>query len=577
MLRKYSMSNKMTYILGIYGMDYYPYPSVHNSAACLLDKNNIIAAAEEERFTRKKKDGSFPANAINFCLNKAQINLDEVDYITFPWMSPSDSIIKISKSFISNRFLFKKSSVAIPSLFLKGLLYFLKNGIDYDIKRHFGNYIKKVNYIDHHLSHAASAFYCSGFNKSNILTFDSKGETCSTFLGLGEANFILEIEKILYPNSLGDFYAAFSQLFGFDLNDGGKLMGLSSYGKPNVDLSDIIKFNNGSYENNLKYFYHFSLTKPYYRVFSKNLERKFYLDRRSKEFHYNLAASIQKKIEDITLELVRRLTEKTNSKNLSLAGGVALNCKLNQALRESNVVKSIFIQPVAYDAGTSLGSALYLLGQLGYKPNIHMKHVYFGPEYDNEEIKNSLQKFNAKFEYYDDISGICAERLAKNKIVGWFQGKMEFGPRALGNRSILMSPSKAKNKDILNLKVKHRENFRPFGPTILYKSADEYLINVSDSPFMITSFYVKNEKREEIPAVVHVDGTVRPQLLRKSINIKYYKLIEAFESITGVPLILNTSFNIAGEPIVCSPKDALNTFYNSGIEYLCIGNYLVSK
>jgi len=382
-------------------------------------------------------------------------------------------------------------------------------------------------------------------------------------------------------NSLGRAYSQFTQYLGFKTNnDEYKVMGLASYGKPTYDLSKLIKITKNGYEVEPSYFYNYSFTKRKYDV--SKLAKAFGQARkddnqRIDDRHKNIAASIQKRLEDVGLHLVKKAIEKTNNKNLCLAGGVALNCKMNGEILQSGLIEDIYVQPVANDAGTALGAALELYAKLGYKSKFKMDHVYWGNEYSKEQIEEALKKSKLKYTYYDDIEGETAKEISKGNIIGWFQGRMEVGPRALGNRSILANPTIKGMDDKVNIEIKFREKWRPFCPSMLESAKEEYLEGAHETPFMILTFNVKKDKRKEIPSVTHIDGTARPQTVRKETNPKYWKLIKSFESESGTPVLMNTSFNIKGDTIVRTPDDAIRTFLNTGMNVLSIGNYMVKK
>jgi carbamoyltransferase len=546
----------MVYILG--------YKTFHDSSAALMKDGDIIGAVEEERFNRIKHTGVFPVYSIKYLLDKENIKLDNIDHIVVPWIDSK------YVDFVKNTKPFEKDKYDSTINFLK------KQSLER--KKYFGN--KKINEISHHLSHAASSFFPSGFKKANILVMDASGETEATsiFKGLND-----DIQKVWSDDasfsSFGRVYARISRLIFVEnankeiveknlINSHpfGKTMGLSSYGKPSVNFSDIINYN-GSYKSTIA---NYDIVWKRFKNFVRKKGEKL------KQKHKNLAASLQSSLENTVSKITEEIYDNTGIENFCLSGGVALNCKMNGMLLQKNFIKDIFIQPAANDAGSSLGAVLEFYNSLGYKNKFKMKDTYLGPEYSNDEIKNFLKKSSLKHEYYGDISGISAELLNKNKIIGWFQQRMEFGPRALGNRSILANPSQVKMSYNVN-KIKHREFWRPLAPSILEEKAKDYFENNYSSPFMLLSFKVKEEKIKEIPAVVHIDKTTRPHTVSKEINPRFYNLIKSFEEISSIPMILNTSFNDKDEPIVCNPTDALNNFKKTKLDYLAIGNYLVRK
>jgi len=364
-------------------------------------------------------------------------------------------------------------------------------------------------------------------------------------------------------------------------------MGLAPYGSPSYDLSDIIDYSSNLWLNN-DYFggiaievekmaFHLKTSCHEEKLFTKRFGKPRKKDGRFNKRYEDIAASVQAKTEEITLKMLSDLSSQYNSRTLLVSGGVGLNCVMNGKLLQSDYIDDIYIQPAASDAGVSIGAAFYLYHKLGYKSDFVMDHAYWGPSYSNEYIKEYLDAHGIHYEEHDDIAGVSAELIAKGKVLAWFQGRMEMGPRALGNRSILADPRKAEMKDILNFYVKHREPYRPFCPSLLEEAADEYLEDAYPSPFMILTFMVREKKQKEVPAITHVDGTARPQTVSKKINPLYWRLIKSFEEETSVPVIINTSFNIKGQPIVRTPRDAVKTFFNTGIEYLSIGNFLLDK
>ena len=583
----------------------------HDSAATILIDGKIIAAAQEERFTRKKHDAGYPFNAIQFVLNFANLNLDDVDQIIFfekPFLK-FERLLETYVAFAPKGFL--SFSKAIP-VWLKDKL-FQKKMLFNELKRHDQNFKdqKKIFFSDHHLSHAASAFFPSPFNKAIVLTADAVGEWATTTVAIGDGNN-LEIKKeIHFPHSLGLLYSAFTYYTGFKVNSGEyKLMGLAPYGKPIYE--DKIKNNlidikeDGSFHLDQKYFnYATGLTmtsKKFHNLFGAE-PRNSKKDQLT-QFHMDIAASIQKVTENIMVRIAKSLKEEFNISNLCLAGGVALNCVANGKILKEKIFDNIWIQPAAGDAGGSLGAALALWhidqnNPRKINPNDSMQGSYLGPEYTQDEIEKELEKIGAVYQVKteQDLIDRAAEDLSKGEVIGWFQGRMEFGPRALGGRSILGDPRSSKTQKNLNLKVKYRESFRPFAPSILKNDLEEWFdINV-DSPYMLIVANINknktipmnkdqeklfgidklNVKRSEIPAVTHVDYSARIQTVHKETNEKYFKLIKKFKEITGCPVVVNTSFNVRGEPIVNTPLDAFNCFMGTDLEKLVIGNCYLDK
>jgi len=549
------------YILGLS-------PYFHDAAAALFLNDQLVAAVEEERFTRiKHAPHTWPFKSIEYCLREAKISLAEVDVIAVGWASPSKWISQILfKSFSQRWFREVELRDSIQYMFKKS-----------NLKRALGS--KEIMFIPHHLAHAASAFFPSGFEKASILVMDGQGEFDGTSMFVGD-NGIKKIREIDLPHSLGLFYGAFTQFLGFTpQEDEYKVMGLSSYGVPKSDLSWILRNAHNGYKINGSYLYRDNLW--YYK---DGFTKKLGLSPREPSSHpingqyENVAASLQDTLEKTANHLVEILLTETNIADFCLSGGVLLNCKMNRKLLDSGLIKDIFIQPAANDAGTAIGSALWAYHVLtGRKPTWKMNHAYLGPSYCDEYIEGILKESKIRYEKYDDIAGVAGELLSQGKILGWFQGRLEWGPRALGDRSILADPRDPEMKDKVNNCVKQREPWRPFAPTIIDESKNEYLEDARSSPFMLLNFRVYKERLKEIPAAVHVDGTTRPQTLERNVNEVYYRMIKAFEEKTNVPLVLNTSFNIKGEPIVCTPQDALRDFFTTGLDYLAIGPFLVKK
>jgi len=583
----------------------------HDSAACIVIDGKIIAAAQEERFTRVKHDSNYPHNAVEFVLKYANLKLSNVDYIVF-FEKPFLKFERLLETYVAfaprGFFQFMK---AMP-IWLKDKL-FQKNQLLNFLKNHDNNFKneKKLFFSEHHLSHAASAFYPSPFNEAIVLTADGVGEWATTTVGIGKGKD-LEIKKeIHFPHSLGLLYSAFTYYTGFKVNSGEyKLMGLAPYGEPKY--SKIIKDNlidikkDGSFKINQKYFdYATGLTMinaKFERLFKqKKRDSKF---QEINQFHMDIAASIQQVTEDIMITLVRSLKEEYKINNLCLAGGVALNCVANGKILKEKIFDNIWIQPAAGDAGGSLGAALAFWHieqgnnrQISVKDN--MQGSYLGAEFSQDEVEKELKSVGANFEIlnYENLIDKTAELLSKEKAIGWFQGRMEFGPRALGGRSILGDPRSDKMQKNLNLKVKFRESFRPFAPSILREDLSEWFDMDDDSPYMLLVANVNhkkkiemtseekklfgidklNIKRSEVPAVTHVDYSARVQTVKREINNRFYDLIVKFKEKTGCPLLVNTSFNVRGEPIVNTPTDAFNCFMGTDLDYLVIGNCILNK
>ena len=583
----------------------------HDSAASMVIDGKIVAAAQEERFTRIKHDQSYPHNAIEFVLKKSNLKLSEVDYIVFfekPFLK-FERLLETYVAFAPRGF--KSFCKAMPIWLSEKL--FQKTMLFNKLKNHDKNFKdkKKIMFSDHHLSHAASAFFPSPFEEALVLTADGVGEWATTTLAIAKDNKLEILKEIHFPHSLGLLYSAFTYYTGFKVNSGEyKLMGLAPYGSPIYKekiINNLIDIkDDGSFRLNQDYFnYATGLTmtnKKFDELFGQPV-RKPNTDKLT-QFHMDIAASIQLVTEEIMLKLASSIQKQYKIENLCLAGGVALNCVANGKLLEKKIFKNIWIQPAAGDAGGSLGAALALwhdeLQQpRTINPNDDMRGSYLGPEYDDSQIKKILDEIGANYQIMkeDQIISKTAEDLSKGLAIGWFQGRMEFGPRALGGRSILGDPRSSSMQKNLNLKVKYRESFRPFAPSILREDLSEWFEINTDSPYMLLVSKIKsnkslpmsddqkklfgieklNVKRSDIPAVTHVDYSARVQTVHKDTNSKYYNLLKKFKEITGCPVLVNTSFNVRGEPIVNSPEDAFNCFMGTELDILVLGNHYLEK
>ena len=594
----------MTSILGISAF-------YHDSAAALVIDGNIIAAAQEERFSRKKHDASYPANAVNFVLKYANLKLSEVDYIVF-YEKPFLKFERLLETYLAFAPAgFKSFSMSMP-IWLKEKL-FQKKMLFEELKEQDENFndINKIYFSEHHYSHAASAFFPSPFNDATVLTLDGVGEWATTTVAEGNKENLQILKEIHFPHSIGLLYSAFTYYTGFKVNSSEyKVMGLAPYGEPkykNIILKELIDVKeDGSFRLNMNYFnYATGLTmtnSKFSKLFGQPV-RNSEKDELTK-FHMDIAASVQCVIEEIILKLTKYLSKEMKSKNLCLAGGVALNCVANGKILKEGIYKNIWIQPAAGDAGGAIGAAIaFWYQELKNKRNNigkdQMKGSYLGPSFKDDEIEKSLLSLNAKFKKYNENELIekIANDLAKGKTVGWFQGRMEFGPRALGARSILADPRNEKMQKELNLKVKYRESFRPFAPSILREDLSKWFQLECDSPYMLLVSDVKKEiqipmsehdknlfgidklniKRSSIPAVTHVDYSARIQTVNEEMNPKYNKLLKKFKQITNCPILVNTSFNIRGEPIVCDIKDAYRCFMGTNLDILVCENFILYK
>lgn len=561
----------------------------HDSAAVLLKDGQVLAAAEEERFTRKKHDSAFPGHAIHFCLTEAKITLNDVEAIVF-YDKPILKFDRLLETYFSSAPRGLKSFLRAMPVWLKEKIYFkkmLKDGL----KQFAPN--KKfppVFFSEHHLSHAASAFYPSPYQNAAILCIDGVGEWASTSAWVGSKNDIRPLFEIQYPHSLGLFYSTFTGYLGFKVNSGEyKMMGLAPYGKPlykDLILKNLIAlFDDGSFQLNLLYF---SFTSED-GMFTKDFQNLFgHPSRKSEEtitqFHKDMAASVQAVTEEVVLHLARALKKLTNESNLVMAGGVALNCVANGVLLRSNLFENVWVQPASGDSGGALGCALAYY-HLHLKKDRQVSRDYqkgslLGPSFTNAEIKSLLDEHHFNYQQFNTSSELdevlVHEHLACEKVVGFFQGKMEFGPRALGARSIIGDARDVKMQSVMNLKIKQRESFRPFAPIVLKESVEEYFDwhQKNESPYML---FTTQTKTKNLPAITHVDGSARLQVVDREIHPRIHALLTAFKGETGCPVLINTSFNVRGEPIVCTPIQALKCFMTTDMDTLVLENFLLTK
>ena len=593
----------MTSVLGISAF-------YHDSAAAIIVEGKIIAAAQEERFTRKKHDASYPKHAINYVLKEAGLKLSEVDHVVF-YEKPFLKFERLLETYIGfSPSGFKSFSTSMPlwlseKLFQKKMLYDALKEQDNNF-----NDIKKINFSEHHLSHAASAFFSSPYDEAIILTLDGVGEWATTTVSLGKNNKISILKEIHFPHSLGLLYSAFTYFLGFKVNSGEyKVMGLAPYGEPkfkDIILEKLIDVKeDGSFRLSMDYFnYATGLTMT-----NSKFAKLFNMNRREPEnnlsqIHMDMAASIQAATEEIVLKITRFLSKEYKLENLCMAGGVALNCVANGKILKEGLFKNIWIQPASGDAGGALGAAqAFYYQQLDNKRQIlktdSMNGSYLGPQFTDDQVENELKSCGANYKKLtqDQIINDTAKALSEEKAVGWFQGRMEFGPRSLGNRSIIADPRSENMQKNLNLKVKYRESFRPFAPAVLFEKVSEWFEINSESPYMLLVADVKkskqlemtneqknlfgidklNVKRSSIPSVTHVDYSARIQTVHKETNPTFYKLIEEFERITKYPILVNTSFNVRGEPIVCTATDAFNCFMGTDLDVLVCNNFILYK
>ena len=593
----------MTSVLGISAF-------YHDSAAAIIVDGEIIAAAQEERFTRKKHDESYPKNAINYVLKEANLKLNEVDHVVF-YEKPFLKFERLLETYVGfSPSGFKSFSMSMP-LWLSEKLFQKKMLFD-ALKKQDNNFndIKKINFSEHHLSHAASAFFSSPYDEAIILTLDGVGEWATTTVSLGKNNKINILKEIHFPHSLGLLYSAFTYFLGFKVNSGEyKVMGLAPYGEPkfkDIILGKLIDVKeDGSFRLNMDYFnYATGLTMT-----NNKFGKLFNMERREPEdnllqIHMDMASSIQAATEEIVLKITRFLSNEFKLENLCMAGGVALNCVANGKILKEGLFKNIWIQPASGDAGGALGAAqAFYYQELDNKRKIlktdTMNGSYLGPQFSDEQVEDELKICGANYKKLtsDQIIKDTAKALSDEKAVGWFQGRMEFGPRSLGNRSIIADSRSEKMQKNLNLKVKYRESFRPFAPAVLFEKVSEWFEINSESPYMLLVADVKkskqlqmteqqkslfgidklNIKRSSIPSVTHVDYSARIQTVHKETNPIFHKLIEEFERITKYPILVNTSFNVRGEPIVCSATDAFNCFMGTDLDVLVCNNFILYK
>ena len=550
----------------------------HDAAAALVQDGRLTAAAQEERFTRKKHDQDFPGHAIDFCLERSNLKPQDLDYVVF-YDKPFVKFDRILQTYIATwpkgLFSFLK---AMP-IWIKEKIWIpqtIKSELDYE---------GEILFAEHHVSHAASAFLVSPFEEAAILTTDGVGEWDTTTYGIGRGNDISLLKSIQFPHSLGLFYSAFTYYLGFRVNSAEyKVMGLAPYGEPrfyDLIMRELVTTReDGSFNLNMRYFtYEYGLKmtgRKFTGLFGEPVRKP---ESSLTQFHKDVAASLQKATDTIMVNMARHVERETEMKYLCMAGGVALNCVSNSKILENTSFHDIFVQPAAGDAGGAVGAAYYVHNTiLGNPRTFAMNHVFLGPEFSDEQIEAMLKSKNVSYRKFDrhELLRETAQLIANQKVVGWFQGRMEFGPRALGNRSIIADARNPKNQSVVNLKIKFRESFRPFAPTILEDRTEEYFEFDRPSPYMLFVANVRTDKRT-IPAVTHVDGSARLQTISRQQNPLYYDLVAEFDRQTGCPVIINTSFNVRGEPIVCTPEDAWRCFMRTEMDCLVMGSFIIEK
>ncbi len=547
----------------------------HDAAACLLRDGEIVAAAEEERFSRRKHDASFPFEAIRYCLEVAGIDAAQVDHVAF-YEKPLLRFERILSQYIDT---FPRSRGAF-TLALATWLHD-KLWVQATIRDRFGRE-PQVAFGEHHLSHAASAFLVSPFDEAAVLTLDGVGEWTTTAVGIGRGTTLELLREIRFPHSLGLFYSAFTAYLGFEVNEGEyKVMGLAAYGRPRhidsvrrlIDVAD-----DGSFQLDLRYFVHHRALGSYGKRFVETFGPPRPPEAEVEQRHADIASSVQTVLEETVVRLATDLRWTSGLPRLCMAGGVALNGLANARVLRDAGFDDLYVQPAAGDSGGAIGAAAYFYhAVLGGPRTAPMRHAYLGSEYTNSEIHAFLSGLDIDAPDRDDgaLVDAVAELLAAGRVVGWFQGRMEFGPRALGSRSILADPRRAEMKDVLNAKIKHRERFRPFAPSVTVEDASRFFELAGESPYMLQIVPVRPEQRSVIPAVTHVDGTARVQTVARDTNPLYYDLIRAFERRTGVPVLVNTSFNVRGEPIVRTPAEAYRCFVETEMDHLVLGSVIL--
>jgi carbamoyltransferase len=551
------------------------YSQMHDSSACIVRDGELLFAVAEERLSRLKHDARFPHLAIRACLDFTKAEPAQLSEVCFGWQAPGPFFRHDLKCYATGRMAASYMNVLNSTRYYFSMAH--QGGGAKKFVQHLGPTNAKIRFVDHHLAHAISAYAYSGFDDAAVVVMDGRGAWEATSIWQGHDGRLDHVLTIRFPDSLGFFYSEFTEYLGFHRNsDEWKVMGLAPYGQPGVDLRAFIEPEAGPY-------------RVHSRRLASNGDRSFdgltarlgpprVPESEIDDRHKDIAYAVQDACELAMMSVVRRAIEKTRCRDVCLAGGVALNSKANGKILTSGLAARLFVQPAASDDGVALGAALAPnLDGHGKLPNRPMRHGYWGPSFDDEAIESSLRTYKLNYTRLADPAGTGAELISKGKILGWFQGRMEFGPRALGSRSILADPRDPEMNAKVNNAVKFREWWRPFAPSIKKEAAREYLEGAADSPFMILTAQVRPEKRSVIPSVTHVDGSARPQTVEREINPLYWRLIDEFGKRTGVPVVMNTSFNLRGEAIVHTPTDAIRTFFSSGMDALAIGSFLVEK
>jgi len=550
------------------------YSQMHDSSACIVRDGELLFAAAEERISRIKHDAGFPRLAIQACLGFARVTPAQIDEVCFGWQTAGPVYRHDLKLYATGGWPLSYMNFLNSSRHFLSMWHQESGASPY--RRLFGANKTRFRFVDHHLAHAISAYAYSGFDDAAVVVMDGRGAWEATSIWHGRSGRLDHVLTLNWPDSLGLFYAQFTGFLGFVPNsDEWKVMGLAPYGQKGIDLSRFINPNDTPYRVNTKtligdglQFSHFTSLLGAPRDPESDIS----------SHHKNVAFAVQDACEEAMMSVVKLALRKTAAKNLCLAGGVALNSKANGKIVASGAIERIFVQPAASDDGVALGAALApCLDDNGRLPNKAMRHGYWGPSFDDDAIEKALLTYKIRHTKLSDPAKAAAQLLSQGRILGWFQGRMEFGPRALGSRSIIADPRDPDMNTKVNNAVKFREWWRPFAPSLKKEAAPDYLESAYDSPFMILTAQVRPEKRSMIPSVTHVDGSARPQTVEHEVNPLYYRLIDEFGAVTGVPVIMNTSFNLRGEAIVNTPTDALRTFFSSGMDALVIGSFLVEK
>jgi carbamoyltransferase len=569
----------MTYVLGLATMG--------EAAAALLKDGEIVAMAEEERFSRVKHHIGFPTHAVRYCLDEADIEIGDIDVVTHywkPWVL-GHRVLHTLEMLAKSKDLFfaraKRGGAQVRGHYAP--MFWMP----YKVRHEFGPSDFKFRYVEHHVAHAASTFYCSPFDDAAVLTYDGTGESTTVLFAHGQGSRLKPVKRIKLPHSLGQFYSAATNFVGFDMfaGDEYKVMGMAGWGEPRfadaLAREAVRKTDDGGFELDVTFLDH-HLAK--HRIYSDRAVRLLgparAPDGEVDQRHYDIAASVQKVFEETLFHMLRWLGAKTGSRNLCLAGGCALNSMANGKMLSNTPFDRLFIQPSSHDAGGALGSAQYIWHHKQGNPRrAAMRHSYWGPSFSSQECQLAADQRGLtvrRCASTDELTTDVARRISEGEIIAWFRGRMEWGPRALGHRSFLADPRRADMKEVINRKIKLREPFRPFAPSMLAEASERYFGKRQESPFMVTVYPVEPARRGEIPAVVHVDGTARPQLVEKDVEPVYWGLIKKFEERTGIPVVLNTSFNVQ-EPIVCTPHDAVDCFLRTDVDTLVMEDLIVTR